>query len=316
MYHIDIVIATYNGEKYLAEQLDSIRQCDGYPEHVRRVIVIDDGSIDNTPNIIRAYQQVDAKIEWYPTKGPSLGPCLNFAEGLKKSTSPLVMLCDQDDVWRHDKLTKSLAALQTDNLDANKPLLVFSDVRIVDANLSTLSDSYFSHKRIAKSWHTSGEALLQQNVISGCTVMVNRPLLERALPIPQGAYMHDWWLGLHAYYAGQVFLIDEALVLYRQHSQNSIGANNRTLSDWCFRLSEIYTKFRKSFEQVILQAQAFNANTNSQYLTPTLSALCTFESLSRWQRLRLIKNGVLKRSHFLGNIGLIILALTKPVLHK
>ena len=317
---IDIVLATFNGERFLTEQVSSIQKNHSYGEKVARIIIVDDGSTDDTKNIVQLLAASDPKIEWIRNTSALHGPSNNFSFGLSLTTSKYIMLCDQDDIWLPEKIETSFSHIQIleealDKKSSNLPLLVFSDKFIVSDALELISNSYFSLKNIPFDWHHKFHHLCQQNVASGCTMLFNRELLEKALPIPKQAYMHDWWLILVANRCGKVKLIEQPLIQYRQHEKNSIGA--RRVSKWNLLryFNSHLAKFEQSFLQTVEQAKAFREFEIKQQLTESdcLSALAYIEHTSRVKRLKLFMNNKITRSHFFGKVALLIVLLKLKV---
>lgn len=310
---IDIILATYNGQAYLAEQIKSIQESIGYQKWVNKIIVTDDGSMDNTNSIVAQLAKKDSKINWVKNTSVMKGPKHNFAFGLTQSNADYVMLCDQDDIWLPHKIETSIERL----LKAEKksspetPLLVFSDKQIVDEQLTMISDSYFRLKNIPKDWHVQFSQLCQQNVISGCTTLFNRALINKALPIPDQAYMHDWWLALVAHRCGEIHFIDTCLIQYRQHSNNTIGAKKRTLASLCLKFSTHFNAFKKSHLSVIKQAIAFQRFEQKAKLSPdtTINVLANLNESSRRKKISYFYQRKVTRSHFLGRVALLYLLL-------
>lgn len=249
---IDIVLACYNGEQYISEQIRSIQNSYGYADLVHRFIICDDGSIDDTISVVKSLLKTDQKLELHYNKSGVSGASANFSYALSLTTSDYIVLADQDDIWHPQKLRKqhSLMVLQ-------QPCLVFSDKQIVNDQLEQLCSSYFELKNISKDWHHDITNLAQQNVVSGCVSMVNRALLDLSMPISKDAYMHDWWLALHAKAFGHLRFIDESLIQYRQHSNNTIGAKKRSFTTLLTQLPKEFNLFERSVKQVIQQSQAF-----------------------------------------------------------
>ncbi|MFL9806328.1 glycosyltransferase family 2 protein [Vibrio cyclitrophicus] len=314
---IDIILATYNGERFLQQQLHSIQHNDQYHALIGRVIIVDDGSKDDTYGIVQTAKATDSKIEWHQNRSGRSGAMANFAFGLSLSEAEHVMLCDQDDVWLPEKIEQSASAVREAEIKYGKktPILVFSDKQIVDEKLNVLCESYYSLKKISKQWHRSFESLSQQNVASGCTMLLNRALLEKALPIPNQAYMHDWWIALVAARCGVLAFIDKPLMLYRQHSCNTIGANQRKHWQLITQFSSQLAQFQQSFEQVVGQAKAFQQFEKDNQLTPnnTIATLADLHRLTRKARLMALYQGVITRSNAAGKIALLITLLTLPV---
>jgi len=313
---IDIVLATFNGELYLEEQIKSIQNNHHYKEFVSCLMVVDDGSTDSTEDIVAKLATYDAKIQWLSNTSGKHGAKENFSFGLSQTQSQYVMLSDQDDVWQLDKIALSMNKIKQLESDTNQPsektpLLVFSDKEIVDENLQLISSSYFKLKNISKDWYLSFDQLCQQNVISGCTMLFNRALIKQATPVPEQAYMHDWWLAIVASRCGKVALIDKPLIKYRQHSNNTIGANQRSKFNLLIHFSQHLKRFEKSFFQIVEQAKAFEAFEKEHDLTKnrTISVLANLNSFSKSQKLRLFVNKTINRSHLFGRIALLIVLL-------
>jgi hypothetical protein len=136
------------------------------------------------------------------------------------------MFCDQDDVWLPDKVALTLAAMR--DLEARhgegQPLLIYTDLKVVDERLAVRAESFWRFSRIHPARLDRLPRVLMQNFATGCTVMINRPLARLALPIPPEAAMHDWWLALVATRFGRTTPVGRATVLYRQHGRNDTGA--------------------------------------------------------------------------------------------
>lgn len=306
---IDIILATYNGQAFVAEQIKSIQANLGYHDTVSKIIVTDDGSTDNTQKIVLQLAEQDTKIIWVNNTSGNHGPKGNFEFGILQSRADYVMLCDQDDIWLPNKIQVSMKAL----LSAEKrttqdtPLLTFSDKQIVDEQLNLICNSYFTLKKISKSWHLKFNQLCQQNVMSGCTMLINRALINIALPIPQQAYMHDWWLGLVAHRCGEIVFVDQPLIQYRQHSNNTIGAQKRTLFSLCAKFNMHLAAFNKSQEAIINQAIAFKEFEQKKQIKSdtTIHILSCLNELSRPEKIAHFCNGNVTRSHFLGRLALL-----------
>jgi glycosyltransferase involved in cell wall biosynthesis len=313
---IDIVLATYNGEKFLAEQIRSIQDNNGYDKWVSRLLVIDDGSTDTTFSIVKELSLHDEKIVWLTNTSNKHGASNNFAFGLAQTLSSYIMLSDQDDVWLPEKIQLSLEKIKQLEKEYRSvplfvPLLVFSDKEIVDEKLQPICSSYFKLRNIPKDWHSKFEQLCQQNVVSGCTMLFNRALLNKAMPIPEQAYMHDWWLALVASKCGKIELIDKPLIKYRQHANNTIGVNKRSNLSLITRFYHHLTQFEQNFLQIIEQAKAFDSFEQKNGLSKslTIDALATMHNLSKSQRIALFINKTLTRSHFFGKVTLLIVLI-------
>jgi glycosyltransferase involved in cell wall biosynthesis len=191
------------------------------------ILARDDGSTDGTQAILEAYAQREPKRLLLLRDGESSGSAKeNFRRLLMASTAPYVCLCDQDDVWLPHKVSASMQAMQA--LEAvhgpDRSLLVFSDLTVVDERLRTLHRSFWQQAGLdPRNIHRLRSAL-SENVVTGCTALLNRNLLELAVTMPPEAPMHDRWIALLAAALGYSAFLREPTVLYRQHRANVIGA--------------------------------------------------------------------------------------------
>jgi len=228
---IAILLPTWNGEKYLQAQVDSLLAQD-YPDYL--IVSRDDGSRDTSPAIIADYAARFAhRFHLVPADGRNLGASGSFAflmdYALREKAqlgleNAYVMPSDQDDAWHADKLRKSMARMQA--LEAHYPgvpLLVHGDLEVVDEVLVRIAPSFVRYQGLEPG-RNSFARLLVSNTVTGCTALCNEALLRRALPVPADAVMHDWWLALVAGAFGKLGYIDEPLLQYRQHGANTIGA--------------------------------------------------------------------------------------------
>lgn len=219
---VDILLATCNGERYLVEQLESLL-AQTYTN--TRILIRDDASKDQTPQIIRDYQKkYPGKILSFPGK-ERLGVRGNFSQLMEFSSSPYVMFSDQDDIWLPHKIEKTLFKLQSlEEVYGNHPYLVHSDLVVVDERLKVLDHSFWKYANLNPAHGCTLNRLLNQNVVTGCTMMVNRLMIELAKPIPPEAFMHDWWMALTAAAFGKIDFLVEPTIHYRQHQKNTLGA--------------------------------------------------------------------------------------------
>ena len=231
---IDILLSTYNGEAFLREQLDSILN-QTYKDF--KLIIRDDGSTDSTVDIIMDY------VRGYPSKiiyinngnaGKNnsgnenekghLGFNLSYNELLKYSTSDYIMFSDQDDVWLPKKIEISIERIkELEKRFPDKPILVHSDLTVVNKDLETISSSFFKHIRINPS-KNSLNRLIMQNTVTGCAMIINKSLVNIAMPLGEEVFFYDYWFALAAKIFGVIDIINEPLILYRQHGSNVIGA--------------------------------------------------------------------------------------------
>ncbi len=234
---IEVVLPTYNGASYLEAQIASIHAQTLRPE---RVLLRDDGSTDGTLALITLLQQhYGPWLQLLPSNG-NLGCKANVNCLLEVTTAAYVALADQDDLWLPQKLEQSLALMQQLEAlhGAAMPLLVHSDMELVDAQARPMGTCFLKCQGLDPK-RTAPVDLALTNVVTGCTTLLNRALLQKALPIPQQALMHDWWLALVASVFGQIALVSELGVLYRQHGGNVLGAKGLGLTYWRQRLQNL-----------------------------------------------------------------------------
>lgn len=235
---IEILLATYNGERFLPEQIESITS-QSFKDY--NILASDDNSSDCTFEILRSYESVlGEKIKVVQSNTHSAKE--NFYNLLDMADAEYIALCDQDDFWESDKLEKSLKAIQRLEKRYGKetPILVHSDLEIVDENLNSqnkkmseltgINEAIKYAKKESKYLYTistekSFSRYLVENNITGNTVIINKALLD-IYKRPEVSFMHDWWLGLIAFTFGKVGFLNECLVKYRQHESNELGAKN------------------------------------------------------------------------------------------
>lgn len=221
---IEILLPTHNGEKYIAQQLDSLLNQTYRDFHIT---VYDDNSTDGTKSVISKYiNKFPFKISELITSEASGSACRSFDILLKNCESDYAALCDQDDIWKKDKLFYEITKMEElERLHGkDTPLLVHSDLSITDEKMKILHKSFFSYKSLPKKNKMS--KLLVQNNVTGCTCLLNKSLCIISGNIPKAIKIHDWWIALIACCFGEIGFVDKTLVLYRQHNNNTIGAYN------------------------------------------------------------------------------------------
>jgi glycosyltransferase involved in cell wall biosynthesis len=220
---IEILLATCNGERFLREQIDSILGQDY--KHLR-VVARDDGSRDSTGEILNDYAtRFPDRFQVLPSDGASGSAKHNFLRLMEASTADYICFCDQDDVWLPNKVSQTKEAL--DRLESESgtslPLLVFTDLQLVDDKLNRIHPSFWAYMGIDPERINRLNRLLVQGIVTGCTVMLNRCLLDLSLRMPEEASMHDRWIALLASTMGKHATIKEPTILYRQHDRNVLG---------------------------------------------------------------------------------------------
>ncbi|HVW14769.1 MAG TPA: glycosyltransferase family 2 protein [Mucilaginibacter sp.] len=199
-----VCMATFNGEKFIYEQLKSILDQLLVTDEV---IISDDGSTDNTIRIIQSFS--DGRIKIFSNRSRR-GPVGNFENAISYATGDYIFLADQDDVWFEGKIDKHL--LLHENYD-----LVVSDAVVVNENQQILFESFFK----ARGSRAGLFKNLFKNSFLGCCMSFSRRIADYARPFPPGIHMHDWWIGLVAELKGRVVFCDDKLMRYVRHDSNA-----------------------------------------------------------------------------------------------
>lgn len=204
-YFISVAMATYNGEKYIREQLESIlKQLNEDDE----IIISDDGSTDNTINIIKSFEDKRIKI----FDGPRNGVKQNFANAIYNCTGKYIFLSDQDDIWCDNKINIVLK-----NFEKEKCMCIVHDCIVFDSsNDDIIYDSFYKYRN-------SGSGIIKniwKNTYIGCCMAIDARMKNTILPIPNDIEMHDQWIGLLCEKEGKSLFINDKLINYRRHNDN------------------------------------------------------------------------------------------------
>ena len=317
---IEILLATYNGERFLPEQLESIIN-QSFTDY--SILASDDNSSDCTFEILRSYESVlGEKIKVVQSNTHSAKE--NFYNLLDMADAEYIALCDQDDFWESDRLKKSLEAIQRLEKRYGKetPILVHSDLEIVDGNLNSqnkkmseltgISEAIKYAKKESKYLYTistekSFSRYLVENNITGNTVIINKALLD-IYKRPEVSFMHDWWLGLIAFTFGKVGFLNECRVKYRQHENNELGAKNpMELRNIKKRNKQ---KIRENYDCMFAQVEEFlrlykdelkkSRSADTYFARKYLNALVNMKSKNRISKIRdILKYSFVKSSKIL-----------------
>ena len=242
---VNILMSTYNGQQFLAEQIRSI-QDQSYTDWT--LFIRDDGSSDNTKEILKDFERQDSRIHLIDSdKSDNLGVIKSFHKLVNHDRADYYFFSDQDDVWLPNKLELSLKEAQ--NYPADLPLMVYMDLKVVNQDLEIMTESMVK----SQSHHANTELVqeLTENTVTGGVAMINHALAEMWQETDD-ILMHDWYLALLASAFGNLVFIDQPGELYRQHSDNVLGA--RTLSK----------RFKKWIRPHILFAVYWDLIKNSQ----------------------------------------------------
>lgn len=216
-------MATYNGEKYIFEQLNSIiHQLSKDDE----IIISDDSSNDKTIDIIKSFK--DNRI--LLIENQKFGnPIFNFENAIKNATGDIIVLSDQDDIWEGNKIEVVKESFA--GKDMNKPILNLYNGILIDDNNSIINDDLFNFLKLKKGLIYN----IIKNRIIGCNMTFNRRLLDFAMPFPKNIHMHDMWLGNIGYIFGEVNFINKKVIKYRRHSNNYTNYKNTLMKKFLIR---------------------------------------------------------------------------------
>lgn len=307
--NVEILLATYNGEKFIHEQLQSIAE-QTWSDF--RVTISDGGSTDGTLGIVKLWTERDQRFRLLPQVG-RLGVQENFSRLMGEAQGDYLFFADQDDVWKKEKLSLFLAKMeQLENEQGKeKPLLVHSDLEVVDEILEKISPSFWQFICLDPKGGNRFSRMLLQNTVTGAACLINRPLLELAHPIPKEAVMHDWWVALVACAFGAIGVVDETTVFYRQHGKNAVGAKPYfSLRLVKFAISLLLKgpdleKAKKYGEQVNAFANRYHIQLSAEQQV-ILSGYRALSSASAWKRVALAREHRFYHSGRLRNIAFLL----------
>ena len=219
---IHLLCPIYNGRSFLPAFLESL-QAQTHTEWV--LWVRDDCSSDDSGDIVREFSQRDSRICLLPSDGERRGAAHSFRWLWHRvpEEASYIMFADQDDVWLPEKISRTLASMESAERERDGPILVHTDLVVVDAELREIAPSFWRFAGIEVN-STSLSHVVVRNIVTGNTVMINRAMRERTGAISPDAAMHDWWVACVAAAFGRIVSLPYASALYRQHGANTIGA--------------------------------------------------------------------------------------------
>jgi len=308
LFMISILLATYNGARFLEKQLDSLFQ-----QTVQDFVVYasDDGSRDGTIAILEDYtRRFPQRIFISQNRPQSGGTKHNFYQMMTRHKNDYVMLCDQDDVWKPDKIEHTLNEMTTmeARYGLDTPILVHTDLCVTDEHLQIISPS-FKAAMNADYKKTALHQQVIQNTLTGCTAMYNRALADLLTEEPSYMVMHDWFLMLVASAFGRISSLEEPTILYRQHKGNVVGAKDvRTLK---YKLHKLlgYRGVKRALTETYRQAESFlslyrdSLSVEHRQLLLEYCAIPSKSKFGKWcalYRLKTMKNGFSRKvAHFM-----------------
>lgn len=220
---IAVLLATYNGEKYLGEQIESLlaQSCWDF-----QVFVHDDGSTDATMEIVERYSSLNPGfIIVLEDKERGRGARESFFWMMEQVDAQYYMFCDQDDVWLPFKIEHTFRKMkEVEEREPGEPVMIHTDLRIVDAKLNEIAPSYWKMHHFDVDLNRKFKYVVMGNVFTGCTMMMNSRVKDIVFPIGKVMGLHDAWIGAMTAKYGKVDNVKEATILYRQHGGNVISA--------------------------------------------------------------------------------------------
>lgn len=293
---IAVLMACYQGAAYLPEQLTSLAAQD---DPCFRVLMQDDGSADDTFSLLQAQAQADQRFALARENGRHFGAIGNFMSLLRQDTADYTALCDQDDRWAPQRLSRCREALAQAEAryGASTPLMVHSDCRVTDESGVILQESFFRHQ----GWDpaaTTLPRLLVQNNVTGCTLMMNAALRRLVCQYgnPDSMVMHDWFIALTAAAFGHILFLDEPLVSYRQHGRNVKGASQSSLTRRGLKALSAWKKGKARIAMTYRHAEAFLSAFDGGAALPapardTLRRYLATETMPKIRRLWTVRRG-------------------------
>jgi len=258
MVRIDIVMSTFNAGSYLDDQIRSIVE---QSDSGWRLMIRDDGSSDQTPETIRKWTRNDKRIINRSDSDGNLGVTASYSRLLSQTDAEIVMISDQDDIWKPDRVRSGRNQLtgMVELVGGHLPLLVHSDLELINESGERIAESFWKYQGLNPGRTRRFLDLLVQNAVTGCTMTVNRSLLRKALPIPEDAIMYDCWMGLVASLWGNIHTGKEPLICYRQHDANFLGAQRYGHAYIMRKMLKFYDRdaLRRSISAIVRQASCF-----------------------------------------------------------
>ena len=281
-----VLMATYEGERYICQQMDSIL---GQTLKELKLMVSDDGSKDKTREILKEYrnQYPDRIVLKHPVqegdhqnKEQVSGAAMNFFWLLAQASGDYILFSDQDDVWKREKAEKLLKHMKKleKRLGKDYPILVHSDMEVTDEDLNMTAPSFFDYQHCNPK-RTSFAEVLVENPVTGGGAMINKALADLLLKVPEACCMHDWWMALTASCFGTISCIREPLYQYRQHENNVLGAKATGSLEDIKQRARRQAQVEENYRKMFAQAAAFGKMYHEQMSTEQKNILRSFLAL-------------------------------------
>lgn len=271
---IVVIMPTFNGGEYIQEQIHSIlnQSFNNFALHI-----CDDASTDQTVKIATDLARKDKRIHLHKNLFQK-GVIKNISDALTEIKADIYFLADQDDIWLAEKMAKQMEVLQPDEV-----VMSCTNLSLVDENGCLMGVDFWSSQEIEAAEIRQAENIAIKTMVTGCTMAFKKRLLNIALPIPEQATMHDHWLSFFAVKIGKVVPISEALVLYRQHSSNVIGASitpgqrRQRRYEGCVSYQDFKKRKYQSYQDLLVSIYAFEQRlTDNNMVHPPLKKYISF----------------------------------------
>lgn len=306
---VEIIMAAYNGEKYIKQQIESIMK--NTYENIHLTIYDDTKEAQTTAamtDILRLMTEKYGEKLTYKKNEQNKGCTRNFLEGLQASDAEYTMFSDQDDYWNKDKVERTLEKMNEmeNKYGKDTPLVVFTDAIVVDSTLNLIHFSFHRSNHL-NTKRVDLAHLLMENKLIGCTMMMNKALKNKIIAIPKNARVHDWWVALVAAAFGKIGYLEDSTILYRQHEDNVIG-NQEYGSYIKKRLASLQSQ-REVIYSNMKQAEEFLEIYNMLLTKEQKSLIGRFANLNKrnwfYRRYAMYRYGY-KKSGVPRNLGLLL----------
>ena len=303
---VQILMAVFDGAQYIQAQIDSLLS-QTYTDW--ELFISDDNSCDSSLSIIRDYCKKDSRIRLVLDDVHAGSAKQNFMNLLSVADADYVMFCDQDDIWDSNKIELTLHNMKCEEAarPSGLPILLSTDLRVVDQDLNLIASSFLKMTGL-KFDKTDFGYFMSSCLVTGCTMMINRPLLllaQNAEPNIDAILMHDWWLSLIASAYGHVSYINKQTISYRQHAHNSVGAQRRSVIDALANMSRVHQNAIKTVLQVDEFKRLYGNDLSDEYKNQ-MEAYLSLSHAKIWQIIPCLCRSRAWRCDTVANLGLIL----------
>lgn len=305
-YSVSVALCTYNGSAYIKQQIDSILSQTILPDEI---IICDDGSSDGTVDLVKELL-IESELNWkIMVNDTNLGVIKNFEQAILECSSDIIFTADQDDVWLQDKIEIVIERFKLNN----KLSVVFTDAFLVDKNLKktgySLWSTVFPSMNKLENNRDLLSILLKGNIMTGATMAFSRSLIHYIKPF-NDYWIHDYWIAIMGTLFGEVEMIDQPLILYRQHENNVLGAPRLSFTDKLLRYTKNFKYAKEISNNKYIMFKELSKVVSSKRLSTELEMLIN-ECVSFWYATAHLCN-----DSKINSIGVIFKRYSKGQYHK